>query len=147
MVMVMYDENRKFTKLIKFMAENYYSNNSELNEAVSAFEDAIETSGNGEASFGVAGEDWERVEISQPPYTYPDAQFYASYDNGFQAPFLVCLWNNSFEELEFLLKDTSEKLYKAYKKELEWDMTYERLDTNFHSMDKALAEFYLAGIR
>ena len=52
MVMVMYDENRKFTKLIKFMAENYYSNNSELNEAVSAFEDAIETSGNGEASFG-----------------------------------------------------------------------------------------------
>ncbi len=91
MVMVMYDENRKFTKLIKFMAENYYSNNSELNEAVSAFEDAIETSGNGEASFGVAGEDWERVEISQPPYTYPDAQFYASYDNGFQAPFLVCL--------------------------------------------------------
>lgn len=46
MVMVMYDENRKFTKLIKFMAENYYSNNSELNEAVSAFEDAIETSGN-----------------------------------------------------------------------------------------------------
>lgn len=79
--MVMYDENRKFTKLIKFMAENYYSNNSELNEAVSAFEDAIETSGNGEASFGVAGEDWERVEISQPPYTYPDAQFYALYDN------------------------------------------------------------------
>ena len=72
------------------MAENYYSNNSELNEAVSAFEDAIETSGNGEASFGVAGEDWERVEISQPPYTYPDAQFYALYDNGFQAPFLVC---------------------------------------------------------
>lgn len=67
--------------------------------------------------------------------------------NGFQAPFLVCLWNNSFEELELLLKDTSEKLYKAYKKELEWDMTYERLDTNFHSMDKALAEFYLAGIR
>lgn len=111
--MVMYDENRKFTKLIKFMAENYYSNNSELNEAVSAFEDAIETSGNGEASFGVAGEDWERVEISQPPYTYPDAQFYALYDNGFQAPFLVCLWNNSFEELELLLKDTSEKLYKA----------------------------------
>ena len=124
-----------------------YLYNSELNEAVSAFEDAIETSGNGEASFGVAGEDWERVEISQPPYTYPDAQFYASYDNGFQAPFLVCLWNNSFEELELLLKDTSEKLYKAYKKELEWDMTYERLDTNFHSMDKALAEFYLAGIR
>lgn len=72
--MVMYDENRKFTKLIKFMAENYYSNNSELNEAVSAFEDAIETSGNGEASFGVAGEDWERVEISQPTIYIPDAQ-------------------------------------------------------------------------
>ena len=34
MLMVMYDENSKCTKLIKFMAENYYSNNSELNEAV-----------------------------------------------------------------------------------------------------------------
>jgi len=30
---------------------------------------------------------------------------------------------------------------------MEWDMTYERLDKNLHSMDKALAEFYLAGIR
>lgn len=57
----MYDENRKFTKLVMFMAENYYSNNSELTEAVSAFEDAVETSGNGEASFGVAGEDWEKT--------------------------------------------------------------------------------------
>lgn len=46
----MYDENRKFTKLVMFMAEKYYSNNLELNDAVSAFEDAIETSGNGEAS-------------------------------------------------------------------------------------------------
>lgn len=82
-----------------------------------------------------------RVHIEQD--TTPENPRY----NGFQAPFLVCLWNNSFEELELLLKDTSEKLYKAYKKELEWDMTYERLDTNFHSMDKALAEFYLAGIR
>ena len=38
----MYDESRKFTKLVMFMAEKYYSNNSELNEAVSAFEDAVE---------------------------------------------------------------------------------------------------------
>lgn len=63
----MYDENRKFTKLVMFMAEKYYSNNLELNEAVSTFEDAVETSGNGEASFGVAGEDWERIEITAPP--------------------------------------------------------------------------------
>ena len=51
--------------LSMFMAEKYYSNNSELNEAVSTFEDAVETSGNGEASFGVAGEDWERIEITE----------------------------------------------------------------------------------
>ena len=42
-VISMYDENRKFTKLVMFMAEKYYSNNLELNDAVSAFEDAIET--------------------------------------------------------------------------------------------------------
>ena len=61
----MYDENRKFTKLAMFMAENYYSNNSELTEAVSAFEDAVETSGNGEASFGVAGEELVRTKFEQ----------------------------------------------------------------------------------
>ena len=112
----MYDENRKFTKLVMFMAEKYYSNNLELNDAVSAFEDAIETSGNGEASFGVAGEDWERIEITEPP-------------------------------LEDLLKNTSEKLYKAYRKEMEWDMTYERLDKNLLSVAKGLGEFYLNGTR
>lgn len=73
-VISMYDENRKFTKLVMFMAEKYYSNNLELNDAVSAFEDAIETSGNGEVSFGVAGEDWERIEITAPPYKYSNAR-------------------------------------------------------------------------
>lgn len=86
----MYDENRKFTKLVMFMAEKYYSNNLELNDAVSAFEDAVETSGN--------------------------------YYNGFQAPFLVCIWNKDYAELEDLLKNTSEKLYKAYRKEMEYDL-------------------------
>ena len=141
----MYDENRKFTKLVMFMAEKYYSNNLELNDAVSAFEDAIETSGNGEASFGVAGEDWERIEITEPPYKYSDARFYAEYYNGFQAPFLVCIWNKDYAELEDLLKNTSEKLYKAYRKE--WDMTYERLDKNLLSVAKGLGEFYLNGTR
>ena len=146
-VISMYDENRKFTKLAMFMAENYYSNNSELTEAVSAFEDAVETSGNGEASFGVAGEDWERIEITEPPYKYSDARFYAEYYNGFQAPFLVCIWNKDYAELEDLLKNTSEKLYKAYRKKMEWDMTYERLDKNLHSVAKGLGEFYLNGTR
>lgn len=118
----MYDENRKFTKLVMFMAEKYYSNNLELNEAVSTFEDAVETSGNGEASFGVAGEDWERIEITAPPYKHSDARFYAEYYNGFQAPFLVCIWNKDYAELEDLLKNTSEKLYKAYRKEMEYDL-------------------------
>lgn len=140
-------ENRKFTKLVMFMAEKYYSNNLELNDAVSAFEDAIETSGNGEASFGVAGEDWERIEITEPPYKYSDARFYAEYYNGFQAPFLVCIWNKDYAELEDLLKNTSEKLYKAYRKEMEWDMTYERLDKNLLSVAKGLGEFYLNGTR
>lgn len=39
--------------------------------------------------------------------------------NGFQAPFLVCIWNKDYAELEDLLKNTSEKLYKAYRKEME----------------------------
>ena len=37
-------------------------------------------------------------------------------NNGFQAPFLVCIWNKDYAELEDLLKNTSEKLYKAYRK-------------------------------
>ena len=143
----MYDENRKFTKLVMFMAEKYYSNNLVLNEAVSTFEDVVETSGNGEASFGVAGEDWERIEFTAPPYKHSDARFYAEYYNGFQAPFLVCIWNKDYAELEDLLKNTSEKLYKAYRKEMEWDMTYERLDKNLLSVAKGLGEFYLNGTR
>lgn len=103
--------------------------------------------GNGEASFGVAGEDWERIEITEPPYKYSDARFYAEYYNGFQAPFLVCIWNKDYAELEDILKNTSEKLYKAYRKEMEWDMTYERLDKNLHSVAKGLGEFYLNGTR
>lgn len=39
------------------------------------------------------------------------------------------------------------KLYKAYRKEMEWDMTYERLDKNLHSVAKGLGEFYLNGTR
>lgn len=103
--------------------------------------------GNGEASFGVAGEDWERIEITEPPYKYSGARFYAEYYNGFQAPFLVCIWNKDYAELEDILKNTSEKLYKAYRKEMEWDMTYERLDKNLHSVAKGLGEFYLNGTR
>lgn len=113
----MYNKSKKFEKLVLFMAENYNSYDTELSDSISAFENAIEASGNGEAAFGIAGDDWERIEITDPPYKYSDAQFYAEYYDGFQAPFLICTWNRSFDELETLLEDTSEKLYRIYRKD------------------------------
>lgn len=101
---------QQFEKLVLFMAENYNSHDTELSDSISAFENAIEASGNGEAAFGIARDDWERIEIAEPPSKYSNAQFYAEYYDGFQAPFLVCTWNRSFDELEILLKDTSESL-------------------------------------
>lgn len=84
----MYDVNEKFENLVLFMAENYNSYDTELNDAITTFEEAIETSGNGEAAFGIARDDWERIEITEPPYKCNNAQFYAEYNDGFQAPFL-----------------------------------------------------------
>lgn len=43
----MYDVNEKFENLVLFMAENYNSYDTELNDAITTFEEAIETSGNG----------------------------------------------------------------------------------------------------
>lgn len=120
----MYEKTEKFEKLVLFMAKNYNSHDIELSDLITAFEDAIEASGNGEAAFGIARDDWERIEITKPPYKYSDARFYAEYYDGFQAPFLVCTWNRSFAELEKLLKDTSEKLYGMYRKDLEWQEIY-----------------------
>lgn len=54
----MYDVNDKFENLVLFMAENYNSYDTELNDAITTFEEAIETSGNGEAAFGIARDDW-----------------------------------------------------------------------------------------
>lgn len=48
----MYDINEKFENLVLFMAENYNSYDTELNDAITTFEEAIEASGNGEAAFG-----------------------------------------------------------------------------------------------
>lgn len=59
----MYDINEKFENLVLFMAENYNSYDTELNDAITTFEEAIEASGNGEAAFGIARDDWERIEI------------------------------------------------------------------------------------
>ena len=112
----MYDVNEKFENLVLFMAENYNSYDTELNDAITIFEEAIETSGNREVAFGIARDDWERIEITEPPYKCNNAQFYAEYNDGFQAPFLGCAWNRSFDELETLLKDTSVKLYGMYRK-------------------------------
>ena len=60
----MYDINEKFENLVLFMAENYNSYDTELNDAITTFEEAIEASGNGEAAFGIARDDWERIEMA-----------------------------------------------------------------------------------
>ena len=54
----MCDENEKFKKLVLFMAENYNSHDTELNDAITTFEEAIEASRKGEAAFGIARDDW-----------------------------------------------------------------------------------------
>ena len=55
----MYNKSEKFEKLVLFMAENYNSYDTELSDSISAFENAIEASGNGEAAFGIARDDWD----------------------------------------------------------------------------------------
>ena len=114
----------KFEILIKFLASNYEKGNLEFDNEVIKFEDAIENTKYGEAYFGTAKSDWERIEVVSPnhiPYKYEKEgiKFYAEYYDGMQAPFIVCKWSNDFEKLEELLKNTSTMLYKNYKIKLE----------------------------
>ena len=109
----------KFEELVMFLAENSECGNIELDEEITKFEDAIEKTGYGEAYFGIAKSDWDRIEIVKPehiPYKYRDegAKYYAEYYDGMQAPFMVCKWCNDFDELEELLKNTSDVLYQKY---------------------------------
>lgn len=111
----------KFEKLVMLLAENSDNGNLELDEEITAFEDAIEKTRCGEAYFGIAKSDWERIEIIKPdqiPWGYKkdNVRFYAEYYDGNQAPFTVCKWCDDFEKLEELLKITSYNLYKKYQK-------------------------------
>ena len=113
------DEQEKFTVLVMMLAENSERGNLELNEEITNFEDAIKFTGRGEAYFGTAKSNSDRIDIISPdniPYKYRQegTKFYAEYYDGMQAPFLVCKWNDEYEKLEELLKQTSDILYSKY---------------------------------
>ena len=116
-------DQSKFEELVMFLAENDECGNLEIDEEITKFEDAIKESGLGEAYFGIAKSDWDRIDVVRPeqiPYRYKEkgAKFYAEYYDGFRAPFEVCYWCGEFSELEKLLKNTSDTLYKEYQKKL-----------------------------
>lgn len=109
----------KFKKLVMFLAENSEKGNIEIDEEITAFEDAIKATGCGEAYFGTAKLNWDRIEIIRPeyiPFAYKreGVKFYAEYYDGMQAPFTVCKWCEDFDKLEELLKNTSDILYQKY---------------------------------
>lgn len=115
------NEQSKFEKLVMFLAQNSECGNIELDEEITKFEDVIEATGCGEAYFGTAKSNWDSIEIVRPeyiPYRYKNkgVTFYAEYYDGMQAPFTVCEWRDEFEKLEELLKNTSDVLYKMYRK-------------------------------
>lgn len=112
-------EQYDFEKLIMFLASQYEKGDLEFDEEVVKFEDAIKVTGCGEAYFGIAKSDWDRIEIVSPeyiPFAYKKegAKFYAEYYDGMQAPFMVCKWCDDFDKLIELLKNTSDVLYQKY---------------------------------
>lgn len=108
------NEQEKFEAMVNLLAE--LSSEGKYPDEIKNFEDVIKTSGNGEAYFGAAKECWGEID-SPRPQLFPDKEikFFAEYFDGFQAPFVVCGWKDSFGELERLLKGVSEELYKVYK--------------------------------
>ncbi len=71
----------------------------------------------------MAKDDYNRIDIlniSCMPYSYQKdgVMFLAQYDDGMQAPFLVCKWKGSYEELEQLLKKSTRIIYDYYIQEL-----------------------------
>ena len=108
------NEQEKFEAMVNLLAE--LSSEGKYPEEIKNFEDVIKTSGNGEAYFGTAKEDWDMIDFPRPQL-FPDKEikFFAEYYDGFQAPFVVCGWKDSFGELERLLEGVSEELYKVYK--------------------------------
>ena len=114
------NEQEKFTEMVMMLAQNSESGDIALDEEITKFEDAIEESGFGEAYFGTAKTDWDRLEVARPeqiPYAYQKegVKYYAEYYDGMQAPFTACKWCDDFGKLENLLKNTSDILYRKYK--------------------------------
>ncbi len=113
------NEQSKFKELVLFLAENTECGNIVLDEEITRFEDAIEKSGCGEAYFGIAKLNWEEIEVIKPEYIpsiykRDGVKYYAEYYDGMQAPFTVCKWNDDYNKLEELLKNTSDILYGMY---------------------------------
>lgn len=113
------ENQEKFECLVLFLAKHSEAGDLKMDEEITKFEDAIEKTGCNEAYFSIAKSDWERIEIVRPeciPFAYKKEgiKLYAEYYDGMQAPFTVCKWNEDFEKLEELLKNTSAWLYEKY---------------------------------
>ena len=103
-------EKYNFEVLVKLLAEFWYEDDLSLEDGIDKFEEAISKSGYGESAFGIARKNYDRIEV----LPYSKAKFYAEYYDGNQAPFTVCIWNESLTKLEELLKESSPVLYKEY---------------------------------
>lgn len=107
---------RKFEEFIKVLAEESYHGNEE----VDLFESKLESLGYERPYFGIARADWDGIEFERNQYALKrmGCQFYAEYYDGFQAPFEVFTWNEDFNLLENLLKESFPVLYELYEKRL-----------------------------
>lgn len=118
------NEQEYFETLVILLARLSNECDLEINNEIIKFEDAIKNSNCGDAYFGIAKSDWDRIEIidkRQMPYKYKNdgLKFYAEYYDGCQAPFCVCKWNADFTKLENILKNTTNIVYKKYIEEKE----------------------------
>ena len=116
-------DQEKFEVLVRLLSKIYEKGNLKLDLEIDKFEQAIKQSELGDAYFGVAKDDYNRIDIlntSCMPYSYQKdgVTFLAQYDDGMQAPFLVCKWKGSYLELEKLLKKSTKILYEYYLQEL-----------------------------
>ena len=109
-------EYDKFEILVKTIAELAY--HGEL-EDVGTFDTAINNAPNGRANFFAARSDWDGIDVVKN--NIQNVRYYAEYYDGMQAPFLVCSWDDDFEKLEELLRNTSDILYNIYQKKLKED--------------------------
>ena len=103
------NEQYNFELLVKLLSK-LSDEDSSLDDEIDNFENAILDSGYGESYFKAPRSDWDNIEV------IPDlkVKFYAEYYDGYQAPFTVCIWNESLRKLEELLKESSPVLYKEY---------------------------------